>query len=212
MQSTRKSQALRQAPLALLALSTLFAAGCSGSHQHGTTSSTPPVFEEIEPNDDPLFGDFIGAVDRYSHLFVVGEVNDDPGPFGDIYDHFEFVTDEAASFEVQLEPNSFANDVALGVFDPDTGQMVLWVDDPSGVQWAEFTVHEANKNFVLVVAATWGYGSYELELLGHTYAPMLFNSEAGTNRPVIEALDPVHQVQQLRETDVALRPFTSLAQ
>ncbi len=207
MQTNQKQRVLRQARLALLALSALFAVGCGRSHYHGHTPSHPPEFDEREPNDDPFFGDFIGAVDSHSHLFVFGSVDDDPGPLGDIYDHFEFVTDERASFEVQLEPNSFYNDVALGVFDPDSGEMVLWVDDASGVQWAEFTVHEANKAFVLVVAATWGYGSYELELLGHSFAPLTSDGEPEADRPVIEALDPAHQLPRPDADPATLEPL-----
>ncbi|MFT5197627.1 MAG: hypothetical protein ACI87O_000268 [Planctomycetota bacterium] len=188
----KNPQFLQSSPLLLLALSPLFIASCGGSHGHGTVSSSAPVFDEREPNDDPFFGDFIGAVDPDTHLFVLGDVDDDPGPWGDIYDHFEFVTTDLASFEVRLESNSVWNDVALGVFDPDSGEMVLWVDDPTGFHWADFTVHEANKAFVLVVAATWGYGSYELELLGHTFAPLTTAAWADPqgSRPTIEAHTP----------------------
>ena len=182
--------------LAGLAGITFLAVGCNNHHRHPGSGSGggPLIFEEREPNDDPFFGDFIGPVDTLSHLYVDGFVDDDPGPSGDIYDHFEFVTEEAASFEVRLEPLSNWAEVALGVFDPDSGEMVLWVDDPGGVQWADFTVHEPNKAFVLVVAATYGYGSYELELLGHNYNP-LFAPEHnltgnGEARPAIEPLDP----------------------
>ena len=193
MNTSRKPQILRKAPLLLLALSPLLVASCGSSHSgHGPVTISAPVYDEREPNDDPLFGDFIGSVDRDTHLYVQGDVDDDPGPFGDIYDHFEFVTTERASFEVRLESDSVWNDVALGVFDPDSGDMVLWVDDPSGFNWADFTVHEADKAFVLVVAATWGYGSYELELLGHTFAPLTvepgFQSEGP--KPAIEANVP----------------------
>ncbi|MCA9001197.1 MAG: hypothetical protein KDB61_04685 [Planctomycetes bacterium] len=174
--------------LPLCALAPLWLAACTESHYHTSPPSLgAPVYEEREPNDDPLFGDFIGGVDRATHLFVVGDVDDDPGPWGDIYDHFEFVTTELASFEVRLESDSIYNDVALGVFDPDTGEMVIWVEDPYGFNWADFTVHQANKAFVLVVAATWGYGSYELELLGHSYAPLSVTPLADGPRPVIEA-------------------------
>lgn len=178
----------------------LIAGGCSKSHHHhhGGGSSSPPIYDEIEPNDDPFFGDFIGPVDSRTHLFVEGHVDDDPGPYGDIYDHFEFVTDEAASFEVRLESFSYWNDVALGVFDPDTGDMVMWVDDPSGVHWADFTVHVPNKSFVLVVAATWGYGSYELELLGHSYAPFQAAGGAEAAGPK-HAIEPLNPVLDLRE-------------
>ncbi len=193
MKTTRKPEILRRAPLLMLALSPLFVASCGGSsHSHGPVTISAPVYDEREPNDDPLFGDFIGSVDRDTHLYVQGSVDDDPGPFGDIYDHFEFVTTEASSYEVRLESDSVWNDVALGVFDPDTGDMVLWVDDPSGFNWADFTVHEANKSFVLVVAATWSFGSYELELLGHTFSPLTAESGARgmDTRPAIEAHVP----------------------
>lgn len=189
-------------PLLLMAITPLFATGCdSGHHNHGGSFSAL-VFDEREPNDDPFFGDFIGAVDSITHLFVEGSVDDDPGPLGDIYDHFEFVTTEAASFEVRLESNSVWNDVALGVFDPDSGEMILWVDDASGVQWADFTVHEADKAFVLVVAATWSYGSYELEVLGHGFSPLLATSSAhGSANP--PAIEPHDASQDLRSLDPA---------
>ncbi|HRV81335.1 MAG TPA: hypothetical protein P5218_07865, partial [Planctomycetota bacterium] len=186
----------------LVAGMALWTSSCDVHHSHSGGGSGPPpplVYQEREPNDDPFFGDFIGSVYSGSHLFIDGYVDNDPGPAGDIYDHFEFVTDEPASFEVRLEPYHTWSDVALGVFDPDTGQMVLWVDDPGGVQWADFTVHAANKSFVLVVAATYGAGSYELELLGHTYNPvMAAAARAGSVAPpLIEPLDPSLDLRQV---------------
>ncbi|MEZ6018643.1 MAG: hypothetical protein R3F17_00660 [Planctomycetota bacterium] len=106
----------------------------------GHRNTLIPFYDEREPNNDPYAADFIGYVDSDSHLIVGGFVDDYPGP-GDIYDHFEFVTSEAASFEVLLSRSSAWNDMALGVFDPDTGEMVMWIDDPGGAQWADFTVH-----------------------------------------------------------------------
>lgn len=190
--------------LSALALGlTLFTGACAKSHHHhGGGSSSPPVYDEREPNDDPLFGDFIGSAHSGTHLFIEGHVDDDPGPYGDIYDHFEFVTDEAASFEVRLESFHHWNDVALGVFDPDSGEMILWVDDPSGVHWADFTVHIPNKAFVLVVAATWGYGSYELELLGHGYAPLQATGGEEAQGPKYE-IEPLNPLLDLREIEAS---------
>ena len=211
MKATLKSAPIRPRHLAILAGISLLAVGCNGRHHNGHSGGngggggggSALVFEEREPNDDPFFGDFIGPVDSFSHLYVDGHVDDDPGPLGDIYDHFEFVTDEAASFEIRLEPLNYYAEVALGVFDPDTGEMILWVDDPGGVQWADFTVHEPNKAFVLVVAATYGYGRYELELLGHPYNPLFAPSGDGPAdngagpRPIIEPLDPSQDLRKL---------------
>ncbi|MEZ6005707.1 MAG: hypothetical protein R3F33_16180 [Planctomycetota bacterium] len=170
--------------------SALLGLACHPSHTHHPgTGTSIPFYDEREPNNDPYAADFIGYVDSDSHLIVGGFVDDYPGPGGDIYDHFEFVTSEAASFEVLLEPLSAWNDMALGVFDPDTGEMVMWIDDPGGAQWADFTVHTPGKAFVLVVAATYGYGDYDLELLGHNYNPMLGIAADGGAPPAIEPLD-----------------------
>ena len=155
-------------------ISLLLATTLVGCERHGhnggpSTPPGPPVFFEIEPNDSPYEGDFIGYTDSYSHLIVEAHLDAAPAPFYDEYDHFEFVSDEPAEYEFWVDPEKPWVDMAVGVFDLDIGEMVLWWDSASQVEYGSFIVHDPGKRYVMVITSYGDDGYYDLELAGLPY-------------------------------------------
>ncbi len=157
------------APLALVA-------GCSPAV---VVTGPPPgggpaIFQEREPNDSPFQADPISGVDIFSYLVVQGHVQ--PPGFFDVYDHFEFVALEPATFDLQLDGLAPYSDMDISLWDPDLGQIVAVWDSPLNPELGTFTVTQPGKVFVLLVEAYNAPSDYDLTLMGR---PILYGPGGG---------------------------------
>ena len=122
------------------------------------------VYQEWEPNDSPYQPDSISGVDMFSFLVVQGHVQP-PGYF-DVYDHFEFIALEPATFDLELTGLAAYSDMDVSLWDPDLQQIVAVWDSPWDPELGTFTVTQPGKAFVLVVEAYDTPSSYDLTLMG----------------------------------------------
>lgn len=161
----------------------LLLSGCEGSGQGGSVGPPPPgpeYFYEFEPNDTPAYPDFIAYVNPYSDLLVEGHLEGGPSGFYDIYDHFEFVATTPTEFVFDLYTQQAFADLAIGVYDPYFGEIVLWWDTPFSGESGSFVVHEPGKVFQLVIFAPNLGTDYGLELSGFPYP---YGPESGGESP-----------------------------
>lgn len=166
----------------------LLLSSCEGSG-HGGVTPPPPgpeYFYELEPNDTPAHPDFIAYVDPYSDLLVEGHLEGGPSAFYDIYDHFEFVATTPTEFVFNLYTEQPFADLAIGVYDPYFGEIVLWWDTPFSGESGSFVVHEPGKVFQLVIFAPNLGTDYGLELSGFPYH---YGLESGDGPPAAQELE-----------------------
>ena len=141
--------------------------------------SPPPgggasVYQEREPNDSPYQPDPISGVDMFTYLVVQGHVQ--PPGFFDVYDHFEFVTLEPATFDLELVGLDPFSDMDIALWDPDLQQIVAVWDSPWDPELGTFTVTQTGKVFVLLVEAYNTPSAYDLTLMGR---PITYGSNGG---------------------------------
>ncbi|MGK0218351.1 MAG: hypothetical protein ACI9HE_001839 [Planctomycetota bacterium] len=195
-QLARSRSAQRSRLLASAVLGLLLSA-CEGSgHGNGGGSVSPPgpeYFYELEPNDTPQFPDFIANLDPYSELLVEGHLEGGPSSFYDIYDHFEFVATTPTEFFFELHTDAPFADLAIGVYDPYFGEIVLWWDTPYSGESGSFVVHEPGKVFQLVIFAPSLGTDYGLELSGFPYP---FGLESDSDSPADGAPSTQEQLAQ----------------
>ena len=132
------------------------------------------VYQEREPNDSPYQPDSISGVDMFSYLVVQGHVQP-PGYF-DVYDHFEFIALEPATFDLELTGLAAYSDMDVSLWDPDLQQIVAVWDSPLDPELGTFTVTQPGKAFVLVVEAYDTQSSYDLTLMGR---PITYGASDG---------------------------------
>jgi hypothetical protein len=135
------------------------------------------VYQEREPNDSPYQTDLISGVDMFSFLVVQGHVQP-PGYF-DVYDHFEFIALEPATFDLELTGWAPYSDMDISLWDPDLQQIVAVWDSPWDPELGTFTVTQPGKVFVLVVEAYDTPSSYDLTLMGR---PITYGASGGENQ------------------------------
>jgi hypothetical protein len=132
------------------------------------------VYQELEPNDSPYQPDSIAGVDVFSYLVVQGHV--EPQGYFDVYDHFEFIALEAATFDLELTGWAPFSDMDVSLWDPDLQQIVAVWNSPWNPELGTFTVTQPGKVFVLVVEAYDTASSYDLTLMGR---PITYGASEG---------------------------------
>lgn len=169
MHSLPKS--LRQTTLLLGAIALIaLASSCRRvTHTPGSVPG-PALFQEIEPNDSPLFPDFVAVLDNNSFLAVQGSVE---AVGFDIVDHIEFVTDRPLEIDFYLEALSSFGDVDVSIYDPIDDVIVGTYAFSGPSEFGTIVIHEAGRPFQFVIEAFDTDTLWDLELITYPLSGFL---------------------------------------
>jgi hypothetical protein len=143
------------APVLLLLL-----AGC---HEDCNDCGGPslPLFQEAEPNDDPLTANDFGIVQVGDHFLIQGFVRDD---VADPFDGFAFTAATALHVDFQLFMDTGTTDLDVCLYDPLLDQTVACFATQSDPEQGGVDVSAGGLDFHLVVESFVGDGPYTLEI------------------------------------------------
>jgi prepilin-type processing-associated H-X9-DG protein len=164
----------------------------------GSCGPPPPeVYQEIEPNDSPLFPDRIAVVDAYTFLYVDGHVE---AVGFDIVDHLEFHSATPATYDFRIDALSAHGDVDVTIYDP-VADVIVGVYAFSGpVEAGRITVHQPDRPFQIIIEAYLVDTAWSLELVGGYYSG-LARSAAGAGDEELSRQDTSDESDAARQLD-----------
>lgn len=168
-------KSLRQTTLVLGAIVVIaLASSCRRITHTPNSPPGPALFQEIEPNDSPLFPDFVAVLDSSSFLAVQGSVE---AVGFDIVDHIEFEADRPLEVDFYLEALSPFGDVDVSIYDPVDDVIVGTYAFSGPTEFGTLIIHEPGRPFQFVIEAFDSDTLWDLELI--TYPSIGFLLEGG---------------------------------
>ncbi len=183
----------------LLALTAGLGASCHGSTSVHVGPTSPPVYLEVESNDDVFDANDFGWLAPGESLAILGSVRDDAF---DPQDGFAFTAHGAITVEFVLDAACSCADLDVWVYDPLTDAFVGVFDAPTDPERGTLTVYD--QPFHLVVVSASGDVDYRLDVrafpaYGASYAPTGSTLTLGNGAPApVLAREPSEALDRYR--------------
>jgi hypothetical protein len=121
-----------------------------------------PLFQEAEPNDDPLTANHFGLLAVGDHFLIQGFVRDDAA---DPFDGFAFTAATALHVDFQLFIDTTSADLDVCLYDPQLDQTVACFATQENPEQGGVDVSAGGIDFHLVLESFVGDGPYTLEIV-----------------------------------------------
>lgn len=121
-----------------------------------------PLFQEAEPNDDPLTANHFGILEVGDHFLIQGFVRDD---VADPFDGFAFTAGSALHVDFQLFIDTNTADLDVCLYDPQLDQTVACFATDINPEQGGVDVSAGGLDFHLVLESFVGDGPYTLEVV-----------------------------------------------
>lgn len=149
-------------PILLASVLLLSLAACYDCDDCDDDDSGPPVFQEAEPNDDPLTANHFGILQVGDHFLIEGFVRDD---MADLFDGFAFTAASALHVDFQLFIDTSTADLDVCLYDPQLDQTIACFATQTNPEQGGVDVSAGGLDFHLVVESFVGDGPYTLEIV-----------------------------------------------
>ena len=145
----------------LLAPVLLFLAGCYDDCDDCDDDPGLPLFQEAEPNDDPVTANHFGVLQVGDHFLIQGFVRDD---LADPFDGLAFTAATALHVDFQLFIDTNIADFDVCLYDPQLDQTVACFATQNDPEQGGVDISAGNLDFHLVVESFVGDGPYTMEI------------------------------------------------
>jgi hypothetical protein len=145
------------APVLLLSL-----AGCDCDDCDDDDDPGLPLFQEAEPNDDPLTANHFGILEVGDHFLIQGFVRDDAA---DPFDGLAFTAGSALHVDFQLFIDTNTADFDVCLYDPQLDQTISCFATQNDPEQGGVDVSAGGLDFHLVIESFVGDGPYTLEIV-----------------------------------------------
>jgi hypothetical protein len=148
--------------LGRITIAAALASGAACVHHANREVVSVPVYQEVEPNNDPFSANYFGRIRPGDHFFIDGWI--DSGPF-DPFDGFAFTADSALHVDFQLWIDDPSSDLDVCLYDPQADLILDCFQTSNNPERGGVDVYAGNLDFHLVVQSFLGSSTYSLEIV-----------------------------------------------